>query len=166
VRILGIDPGYAIVGWGAVEYRGSHFSCLDYGAVTTPAGLPLPQRLAMIYTGVGELFQRFAPEALSIEKLYFTNNKTTGIAVAEARGVILLCAAQHGLEVCEYTPMQVKQAVVGYGKATKSQVMEMTRRLLGLEKIPRPDDAADALAMAICQAHTGSSALTRLGLKP
>lgn len=165
MRILGIDPGYAIVGWGAVEYRGSRFTCLDYGAVTTPAGMDFPQRLDMIYTGVEELFERFQPEALAIEQLFFTNNKTTGIAVAEARGVILLCAARRNIPIFEYTPMQVKQAVVGYGKATKQQVMEMTRRLLGLQAIPKPDDAADGLAMAICHAHTGSSAFTRLGIK-
>ena len=165
MRILGIDPGYAIVGWGAVDYQGSRFSCLGYGAVTTPAGMDFPQRLEQIYVGVENLFETYKPEALTIEQLFFTNNKTTGIAVAEARGVILLCAARHGLPIYEYTPMQVKQAVVGYGKATKQQVMEMTRRLLGLQAIPKPDDAADGLAMAICHAHTGSSAFSRLGIK-
>ena len=165
MKILGIDPGYAIVGWGAVEYRGSRFTCLDYGAVTTPAGMDMPLRLEMIYDGMEALLNQYAPDALSIEQLFFTNNKTTGISVAQARGVILLCAARHGLPIFEYTPMQVKQAVVGYGKATKQQVMEMTRRLLGLQAIPRPDDAADGLALAICHAHTGASAFTRLGIK-
>lgn len=160
MRIIGIDPGYAIVGYGVLDYQGSRFTPVEYGAITTPAGLPLEQRLEMIYTGMNEVMGRTAPEAMAVEQLFFTKNQTTGIAVAQARGVILLCAQQHGVPVYEYTPLQVKQAVVGYGKAVKNQVMEMTRRLLGLEKVPKPDDTADALAIAICHAHTGSSLLT------
>ena len=163
MRILGIDPGYAIVGWGAVDYQGSRFSCLGYGAVTTPAGMDFPQRLEQIYVGVENLFETYKPEALAIEQLFFTNNKTTGIAVAEARGVILLCAARHNIPIFEYTPMQVKQSVVGYGKATKLQVMDMTKRLLHLQAVPRPDDAADALALALCHARSATSMLSRLG---
>ncbi len=160
MRILGIDPGYAIVGYGVLDYQGSRFSTVEYGAVTTPAGLPMEQRLGMIYTGLDEIISRTAPEAMAVEQLFFTTNQKTAIAVAQARGVILLCAQQQGVPVFEYTPLQVKQAVVGYGKAVKTQVMEMTRRLLALEKVPKPDDTADALAIAICHAHTGSSRLT------
>jgi len=161
MRILGVDPGYAIVGCGVVDWTGSAFRLVDYGAITTPAGEPMERRLETIYTQLTTAIQKYRPQAMAIEQLYFTNNVTTGIAVAQARGVILLCAGQNGLEIGEYTPMQVKQAVVGYGKAEKAQVMEMTRRMLGLSQIPRPDDAADALAVAICHGHTGGSSLAR-----
>ena len=115
--ILGIDPGYAIVGWGVLEYQGNRFTIRGYGAITTPAGMDFPRRLQMIYEDMNTVLQKYRPDVLSIEKLYFTNNKTTGIDVAQARGVILLAATMHGLKVHEYTPMQVKQSVVGYGKA-------------------------------------------------
>ena len=121
-----------------------------------------PARLEMIYQDMTALLDRSSPDVLSIEQLFFTNNKTTGIDVAQARGVILLAAQQHGVPVCEYTPMQVKQSVVGYGRAEKQQVMEMTRQLLGLEKVPRPDDTADALALAICHGHCSGSLLRLL----
>ena len=159
--ILGIDPGYAIVGFGVMETVGNRFRLLTYGAITTPAGLPLPDRLQEIYEGVGQILQRYHPDEVAIEELFFSKNITTGIAVGEGRGVILLACKQAGLPIYEYTPMQVKQAVSGYGNATKPQVMEMTRRLLGMEKVARPDDAADALAIAICHANmkrTGASA--------
>lgn len=159
--ILGIDPGYAIVGWGVLSYQANRFTPLAYGAITTPAGMPFAQRLQCIYTELEAIFEKYRPEAMAVEELFFTHNQTTGIAVAEARGVVLLCAARHGVEIAEYTPMQVKQAVVGYGKAVKNQVMEMTRVLLKLEKLPRPDDTADALAVAICHAHSAGSALSR-----
>ena len=129
MKIVGIDPGYAIVGYGVVEYRNSAFTTLDYGAVLTPAGMPFQERLALIYDEITQLLDRHKPQAMAVEKLYFGNNKTTGIDVAQARGVILLSAQQHQTEVYEYTPVQVKQAVVGYGKAEKHQVMDMTRRL-------------------------------------
>ena len=161
MTILCIDPGYAIVGWGVLEYSGSRFSVKGYGAITTPAGMDFPRRLEMIYRDMQTVLQRYHPDVLSIEKLYFTNNKTTGIDVAQARGVILLSATQTNMQVYEYTPMQVKQSVVGYGLAEKQQVMEMTRRLLGLEKVPRPDDTADALALAICHAHCAGSLLAK-----
>lgn len=166
MRILGIDPGYAIVGYGAVEAKNGAFRLLEYGAVTTPAGADFGQRLAEIYDGMCELLHALRPQAASVEKLYFTNNKTTGIGVAEARGVILLALAQQGVPLFEYTPPQVKQAVTGYGKALKPQVQEMTRRLLSLPAIPKPDDAADALALAICHGQAAGSALRRktLGL--
>ena len=161
MRIIGIDPGYAIVGYGVVDYGGNRFSTVEYGAVTTQAGTDFPLRLQEIYAGVEEILRRTGPQAMAVEQLFFTNNKTTGIAVAEARGVILLAASRQGIPVFEYTPVQVKQAVVGYGRAVKSQVQEMTKRLLGLPRIPKPDDAADALAIAICHAHCGGSDLSR-----
>lgn len=167
MRVLGIDPGYAIVGWGVVEYVGNRFAPVGYGAVVTEKDTPFEQRLVEIYEGVLDICKRYKPEALSIEKLYYQHNQTTVIGVAEARGVILLAAAQCGVPIYEYTPMQVKQAVVGYGKAEKHQVMDMTRRLLRLDRMPRPDDAADAIAIALCHARSSTSQLARLtGGKP
>ena len=161
MRVLGIDPGYAIVGWGVVEYVGNRFAPVGYGAVVTEKDTPFEQRLVEIYEGVLDICKRYKPEALSIEKLYYQHNQTTVIGVAEARGVILLAAAQAGLPIYEYTPMQVKQAVTGYGKAVKKQVQEMTRILLHLSAIPKPDDTADALAMAITFCHTNGNQLNR-----
>ncbi len=155
--ILGIDPGYAIVGYGAVEFEKGRFRVLGYGAITTPAGIPLQNRLMEIHQDMLTLLDQFKPDAVSVEELFFNTNVTTGIAVGHARGVILLAIAERGLPFYEYTPSQVKQAVVGYGRAEKKQVMELTRNILGLKKIPRPDDAADALALAVCHAHTSSS---------
>ena len=162
VRILGIDPGYAIVGWGIVDFHGGRFTTVAYGAVTTPAGQEFPKRLETIHSDLNQLIDKYKPDELSIEKLFFNTNSTTAIDVAQARGVIVLTAEKDGLEINEYTPLQVKQSVVGYGRAEKMQVMQMTKSLLGLEKIPRPDDAADALALAICHAHASRSHL--LGL--
>ena len=159
MTILGIDPGYAIVGWGVLEYSGSRFCVKGYGAITTPAGMDFPRRLEMIYRDMQTVLQRYHPDVLSIEKLYFTNNKTTGIDVAQARGVILLSATQTNMQVYEYTPMQVKQAITGYGKAAKKQIQEMTRMMLHLETIPKPDDTADALGMAIAHCHCSRSRL-------
>ncbi len=161
MRVLGIDPGYAIVGYGIVDYVGNRFTPVAYGVVTTPAHTPFEDRLALIYEDLARIMAEYRPEAVAVEKLYFTTNQKTVIEVSQARGVILLCARQQRLPIFEYTPLQVKQAVVGYGKAIKSQVMEMTRRMLGLAAIPKPDDAADALAIAICHAHTGSSLLRK-----
>lgn len=161
MRVLGIDPGYAIVGWGVVEYVGNRFAPVGYGAVVTEKDTPFEQRLVEIYEGVLDICKRYKPEALSIEKLYYQHNQTTVIGVAEARGVILLAAAQAGLPIYEYTPMQVKQAVTGYGKAVKKQVQEMTRMLLSLPAVPKPDDTADALAMAITFCHTNGNQLNR-----
>lgn len=162
MRVLGIDPGYAIVGWGVLDYAGNRFSPVDYGAVTTAAGAPFEQRLRDVYDGVSDVIRRYQPEALAIEQLFYQHNQTTVIGVAEARGVILLAAAQAGLTICEYTPMQVKISVTGYGKAVKKQVQEMTRILLHLESIPKPDDTADALAMAITCCHASHSQLRTL----
>lgn len=154
IRILGVDPGYAIVGFGVLEYDGIRFAPIEYGAVLTEAHTPFPERLKAIHDDVEFIFEKYAPECMAIEKLYFTSNQKTGIDVAQARGVTVLSAAKRGIPVFEYTPLQVKSAVVGYGKAEKKQVMEMTRQILGLAQIPKPDDAADALAIAICHGHS------------
>ncbi len=159
MRILGIDPGYAIVGWGVLDYERNKFSIVDFGAITTEAGTPFPERLQIIYEDISYILKSTQPQAIAMEKLFFQNNQKTAIDVAQARGVLMLAAQQHGVDVFEYTPLQVKQGVVGYGKAEKKQVMEMTRTILGLEKVPKPDDTADALAMAICHAHIGGSGL-------
>lgn len=160
--ILGIDPGYAIVGWGALEYKNNHFTVIDYGAVTTPAGMPFNQRLEIIYNEITNIILKIKPQAMSIEKLFYNTNAKTVIDVGQARGVLILAAQKNGVEICEYTPLQVKQSIVGYGRAEKKQVQEMTKTLLHLEKIPKPDDTADALAMAICHAHSNSSLVGKL----
>ncbi len=159
MRILGIDPGYAIVGFGVLQAARGQATLLRCGAIRTAAGVPMPRRLLQIGEDLGELIHTFAPDVLAIEELYFNNNVTTGIGVAQARGVILATAAKLGVPVAEYGPSQVKQAVVGYGKAEKRQVMEMTRRLLRLAEVPRPDDAADAVAIALCHARSATSRL-------
>ena len=161
MRILGIDPGYGITGFGVVEAQRNEFRLLRYGAITTPAGADFSARLEMIYEDLRELLKKSQPEALAIEELFFGQNVTTGIGVAQSRGVILLSIRQAGVPVFQYKPMQVKQAVVGYGNATKHQVQDMTRRLLHLEKIPKPDDAADAIAIALCHARSRTSLLSR-----
>lgn len=154
IRILGIDPGYAIVGFGVVDYDGRNFTPVEYGAVLTEAHTPFTKRLNDIHTDIEFIFEKFRPDCMAIEKLFFTTNQKTAIDVAQSRGVTVLSAAIRGVPVYEYTPLQVKSAVVGYGKAEKQQVMEMTKNLLGLAYIPRPDDAADALAIAVCHGHT------------
>ena len=154
MRILGIDPGYAIVGFGVVDYDGRKFTPVEYGAVLTEANTPFTQRLCAVHTDMEFIFEKFRPDCMAIEKLFFTTNQKTAIDVAQSRGVTVLSAAKRNIPVYEYTPLQVKSAVVGYGKAEKQQVMEMTKQLLGLAGIPRPDDAADALAIAICHGHT------------
>lgn len=159
MRILGIDPGYAIVGWGVLDFENNKFSIVDFGAVTTDAGTPFEDRLKTVYEDISYIMDTMHPDALSIEKLFFQNNQKTAIDVAQARGVLLLAARQHCIDIFEYTPMQIKQGVVGYGKAEKKQVQEMTRTILGLDSVPKPDDTADALAMAICHAHIGGSSL-------
>ena len=161
MRILGIDPGVAIVGFGVIESDRGQQRMIQYGAITTQAGLPLATRLVQIGNDLEQLIEQFQPDELAIEELFFSKNITTGIAVAHARGVILCTAEKMHLPIYEYTPMQVKQAVVGYGLAEKKQVMDMTRRLLKLKTIPKPDDAADALAIAICHARSATSLLRR-----
>ena len=160
--ILGIDPGYATVGFGVIEYKGSTFKTIDYGAITTPAGTDFVLRLETIFDEVISLCQTYKPDAAAVEELFFTHNQKTAIAVGQSRGVILLGLKKSGVDVFEYTPLQVKQSVVGYGRAEKSQIMSMTKTLLGLEKVPRPDDAADALALAISHAHSSKSRLLEL----
>ncbi|MBO5395880.1 MAG: crossover junction endodeoxyribonuclease RuvC [Clostridia bacterium] len=155
--ILGIDPGYAIVGFGIIKYDKGRLTVLDFGAITTPAGMEFTERLKSIYEDLSYLFEKYKPDAMAVEKLFFNTNKKTAVDVAQARGVILLTAKIHGAECFEYTPLQVKQSVVGYGRAEKKQVQEMTRQLLGLSAVPKPDDTADALAMAICHAHCSGS---------
>ncbi len=159
--ILGIDPGLAIVGWGLVEKRGAQVLPVAYGAIRTPAHTPVPSRLLQIAEDMETLITRYRPDALAVEELFFNTNVTTGIAVAEARGVILLTAEKHKIPVAEYTPMQVKQAVVGYGKAEKRQVIAMVTSLLKLPKPPTPDDTADAIAIAVCHAHSAQSGLSK-----
>lgn len=162
MRILGIDPGYAIVGYGVIEFSSGRYYAVDYGAVTTEAETPFPQRLQAIYTGIQSVIIRNDPDEMSIERLYFQNNQKTAIDVAQARGVILLAAQNSNIPISEYTPLQVKTAVTGYGQAHKPQVMEMTRRLLKLEQVPKPDDTADALAIAICHAQCSGTRLRTL----
>ena len=161
MRILGIDPGYAIVGYGVVDYSRNRFATVGYGAVTTKAKTPFETRLADIYNDMLFIIDKYNPDELAIEKLYFNTNTTTAIDVAQARGVIVLAAYQKGLKISEYTPLQVKQAVTGYGRAEKHQVMEMIKSILSLKSVPKPDDTADALALAICHGHYSDSVLRR-----
>ena len=159
MRILGIDPGFATIGFGLITAERGRVHMVTYGAITTPAGLPLSRRLYQISCDMEELIGKLKPDVISIEELFFNTNITTGIAVAHGRGVILLELERAGIPVYEYTPMQVKQAVAGYGGAEKRQVMLMTQRLLRMGEIPRPDDAADALAIAICHGRSATSLL-------
>ena len=157
MRILGIDPGIAIVGFGVVDSdRGKH-SFVRCGVITTPAGTSLSSRLDRIYADMGEVIRTFKPDVAAIEELFFNTNITTGISVAQGRGVILLACYHAGLPVVEDTPLQVKQAVVGYGRAEKSQVIDMVKRILSLKSAPKPDDAADAVAIALCHARSSTS---------
>ena len=159
MRILGIDPGYATIGFGLLEAQRGSFRLLQYGTITTSAELEFAKRLQGIYEDMNRLIDAAAPDVMAIEELFWGHNVTTGIGVSHGRGVILLAAAQRDLPICEYTPMQIKQAVVGYGNATKLQVMDMTKRLLKMERVARPDDAADAIAVALCHARSATSLL-------
>lgn len=151
--ILGIDPGYAIVGYGIVKYNGAKFTPIQYGAITTNSCEQMHKRLCEIYDDVCVLLDTFKPDEVAIEELFFNTNTKTGIQVAQARGVIMLAVSRKGITPNSYTPLQVKQSVTGYGRAQKNQVMEMTKSMLGFKKTPKPDDAADALAVAICHGH-------------
>lgn len=151
--ILGIDPGYAIIGYGVVRYENYKFTPIEYGAITTPANTDFSKRLEMIYDGIESILLKYPIDSVAIEKLYFNTNTTTAIDVAQARGVILLSIRKKQVPIFEYTPLQVKQSVTGYGRAEKKQVMEMTRQFLGLSSVPKPDDTADALALAICHGY-------------
>ncbi|MEI7884550.1 MAG: crossover junction endodeoxyribonuclease RuvC [Clostridia bacterium] len=154
MRIIGIDPGTAIVGYGVLDYIGNQFKVVAYGAITTPATSPMSARLKTIYQELQAVIELYQPAHIAVEELFYNTNAKTVISVGQARGVILLAGAEANLEVAEYTPLQVKQAVVGYGRAEKKQVQEMIKILLKLEKVPKPDDVADALAIAICHAHS------------
>ena len=157
--ILGIDPGLAIVGWGVLEYQNTRFRPLAYGSINTPAGMETALRLARIHHDLSAIIDHYNPTEMAVEELFFNTNITTGIAVAEARGVILCTAHAKGLKISEYTPLQVKQAVVGYGKAEKQQVIAMVTSILKLKKPPKPDDTADAVAIAICHSQCAGSAI-------
>ncbi|MBT2288883.1 crossover junction endodeoxyribonuclease RuvC [Paenibacillus albidus] len=156
MRILGIDPGLAIVGFGFVDKEGHKVTPVQYGCIQTEAHTPEEERLLHVYEGMVQLIDKYKPDAVALEKLFFSRNVTTALPVAQARGVLVLAAVQRGLPVAEYTPMQVKQAIVGYGKAEKRQVQEMVKVFLKLSAIPKPDDVADALAIAVCHAHSYS----------
>ncbi len=160
MRVLGVDPGTATTGYGVVDNDNGNLKLRSYGAILTPAGHPLPERLAMVYAELSRLIAEQRPDAVAVEELFFQKNARTALAVGQARGVVLLAAQHAGLRVYEYTPLQVKDAVVGYGKATKDQVQQMVALLLGLDFVPRPDDAADAIAIAIC--HSSAARMTQL----
>ena len=162
MRILGIDPGYGIIGFGLVECSRNQFQLLRCGAITTPAGMDFSARLEIIYEDMKQLLEVAKPDVVAIEELFFGQNVTTGIGVAQARGVLLLAIRQAGVPIASYKPAQVKQSVVGYGNATKHQVMDMTKRLLGLQQMPKPDDAADAIALALCHGRSSTSLLSQI----
>lgn len=154
MRIIGIDPGYAIMGWGILDLKGNKFSVVDYGSITTDAGVEASKRLQHIYAELGAIIAKYQPEEAAIEELFFNNNAKTVILVGEARGIAVLACANAGLEISEYTPLQIKQALVGYGRADKKQVQAMVKAILNLKEVPKPDDTADAVAAAICHGHS------------
>lgn len=158
MKIIGIDPGTAIVGFGVIEKAGSKLQMLDAGVIRTSPDLNDSERLKIIYDELSEIIKVNKPEVMAVEKLFFAQNVTTAMSVSQARGVILLCGEQNDLPVFEYTPLQIKQAITGYGKAEKSQIQEMVRIILKLKEIPKPDDCADALACAITQANSSNMA--------
>ncbi len=157
MRILGIDPGYAILGYGIVEMKGNHFEVCGYGAITTEASMNMTDRLKCLYTSLTEIIAEYEPEVASIEELFFNTNTKTAIMVGQARGVAILACANSGMEIAEYTPLQIKQALVGYGRAEKKQVQSMVKTILHLNEVPKPDDTADALAAAICHGHSANA---------
>ncbi|MGN0732685.1 MAG: crossover junction endodeoxyribonuclease RuvC [Emergencia sp.] len=157
MRILGIDPGYAILGWGVLDLKGNHFSVVDYGAITTDAKMEMPLRLQHLYTQLCAVIEKYKPEVASVEELFFNSNAKTAIMVGQARGVAVLACVNGGLEVNEYTPLQIKQALVGYGRADKKQVQAMVKAILNLSEVPKPDDTADAVAAAICHGHSAGN---------
>ena len=156
MKILGIDPGYAILGWGVIEMRGNKFIPINYGAVTTKAGMDMTSRLKVLYSSLINIIADEQPDVASIEELFFNTNTKTAIMVGQARGVAILACANSGLPVYEYTPLQIKQGLVGYGRAEKKQVQEMVKTILSLKSVPKPDDTADALAAAICCGHSAN----------
>ncbi len=154
MRILGIDPGYAITGYSIIDYQGNRFKLVDSGAVLTKAGESFPDRLNKIYNDVGEIIDSYKPDAISVEELFFNNNAKTAINVAQARGIVLVIGRQKNIPTFEYTPLQIKQAVAGYGRADKIQVQKMVKTILNVEKLPKLDDTTDSMAAAICHAHS------------
>ncbi|MBQ6389692.1 MAG: crossover junction endodeoxyribonuclease RuvC [Mogibacterium sp.] len=161
MRIIGIDPGYAIMGYGILDYRGNKFTPVAYGAITTEAKTPNEERLLSLYNELTEIIAEYKPEEASIEELFYNTNATTAIMVGEARGMALLACAQAGIRINEYTPLQIKSSLTGYGRADKKQVQTMVKMILGLQEVPKPDDTADALAAAICHAHHAGSRIPR-----
>ena len=157
MRILGIDPGYAILGWGVIDMKGNHFKVVDYGAVTTDSKMEMPDRLKVLYNSLMDIITEYEPDVASIEELFFNTNAKTAILVGQARGVAVLACANSGLDIEEYTPLQIKQGLVGYGRAEKKQVQLMVKTILNLQEIPKPDDTADALAAAVCHGHSANS---------
>lgn len=157
MRILGIDPGYAILGWGVIDVEGNHFSAVDYGAVTTEAGEDMPDRLKTLYNELMDIIAEYNPDQVSIEELFFNTNNKTAIFVGQARGVAILACVNSGVDIYEYTPLQIKQGLSGYGRADKKQIQQLVKMMLNLKEIPRPDDTADALAAAICHGNTANS---------
>lgn len=157
MRILGIDPGYAILGYGIIEMKGNHFTVCGHGAVTTDSTMEMPDRLKHLYSQIMDIIQEYQPDVASIEELFFNNNAKTALLVGQARGVVILACANSGLEISEYTPLQIKQSLVGYGRAEKNQVQAMVKAILNLKEIPKPDDTADALAAAVCHGHCAST---------
>ncbi len=153
MRILGIDPGYAILGWGVIDMKGNHFKVVDYGAVTTDSKMEMPDRLKVLYNSLMDIITEYEPDVASIEELFFNTNAKTAILVGQARGVAVLACANSGLDIEEYTPLQIKQGLVGYGRAEKKQVQLMVKTILNLKEVPKPDDTADALAAAVCHGH-------------
>lgn len=165
MRILGIDPGYAILGWGVIDVVGNKFSVVDYGSILTDTKMEMPARLQVLYNGLTELIHKYKPDDASIEQLFFNSNAKTAILVGEARGVAVLACANGNLNIGEYTPLQIKQALVGYGRADKKQVQYMVKTMLNLKSVPKPDDTADALAAAICHAHSAGTKNVLKGIK-
>jgi crossover junction endodeoxyribonuclease RuvC len=161
MKILGIDPGYAILGYGLVEMRGSRFSLCDYGAITTAADASLPDRLKFLYASLTDIIAKHDPDAASVEELFFNSNAKTALLVGQARGAVVLACVNSGLRIYEYTPLQIKQGLTGYGRADKAQIQAMVKTILHLDETPKPDDAADALAAAICHGHSAAY-LTRV----
>ena len=153
MRIIGIDPGYAIMGYGILDYKGNKFTPVEYGAITTEAKTPAEERLMILYDELTKIIEKFRPDEASVEELFYNTNATTAIMVGEARGMALLACAKGGVRISEYTPLQIKSSLTGYGRADKKQVQTMVKMILGLKEVPKPDDTADALAAAICHAH-------------
>jgi len=168
MRILGIDPGYAILGYGIIEMKGNHFKVCGYGAVTTGVSSAMPDRLKHLYSQLMDIIVEYQPDVMAIEELFFNTNSKTALLVGQARGVAILSGANSGIDIFEYTPLQVKQGIVGYGRADKKQVQSMVKTILNLDAVPKPDDTADALAVAICHAHSSqfSSRLKTGMIKP